>query len=229
MDYNGFEELGLIDKYLKNYNQRIVDLITQKIEIDKVDYVLDFGAGIGTIADIFYKKTRTRPDCFEICNLSKKILFEKRYKIYEKFTNEEKYDLIYSSNVLEHIENDFEIVLNLKNMLKKNGYLIIIVPAISFLFSELDFEVGHFRRYDKKKLEEICLKNDLKIKNISFFDSVGFFILVVMKFLKINTHKSINRKNLTIYDKIFVRLNKFMDLFLKKICGKNIVLIAIKL
>ena len=162
MNYQGLEDLKLIDKFLKNYNEMIVNHFIDKI--DKKSYsVLDFGAGIGTLAEIFYKKTSIKPQCFEICSLSQIILLQKGFKLQNEFLNEEKYDLIYSSNVLEHIEQDFEAVANIKKMLKKNGCLIIVVPAFNFLRSELDNKIGHFRRYDVKTLKKICNQNDLKI------------------------------------------------------------------
>ena len=145
-----------------------------------------------------------------------------------EFLNEKKYDLIYSSNVLEHIEQDSKTVADLKKMLKKNGYLIIFVPAFNFLFSEFDFKVGHFRRYNVEMLKKICDQNNLEVENISFFDSVGFFILLFMKFFKIDSCKKITTKNLIFYDKIFVKINIILDLIFRKICGKNIILIARK-
>ena len=227
MNYQGLEDLKLIDKFLKNYNEMIVNHFIDKI--DKKSYsVLDFGAGIGTLAEIFYKKTSIKPQCFEICSLSQIILLQKGFKLQNEFLNEEKYDLIYSSNVLEHIEQDFEAVANIKKMLKKNGCLIIVVPAFNFLRSELDNKIGHFRRYDVKTLKKICNQNDLKIENIKFFDFSGFFILFFMKFLKINVIQKITPKNLIIYDKIIVKINIILDLIFRKICGKNIILIARK-
>ena len=225
MDYQGLEELKLIDKYLKNYNQMIVNLFIHKVD-NKSFSVLDFGAGIGTLAEIFYKKTSIKPECFEICQASQKILSQKGFKLQNEFLNEEKYDLIYSSNVLEHIEQDSKTVADLKKMLKKDGYLIIFVPAFNFLFSEFDFKVGHFRRYNVEMLKKICDQNDLEVENISFFDSVGFFILLFMKFFKIDSCKKITTKNLIFYDKIFVKINIISDLIFRKICGKNIILIA---
>jgi hypothetical protein len=129
-------------------------------------------------------------------------------------------------NVLEHIEQDSKTVADLKKMLKKDGYLIIFVPAFNFLFSEFDFKVGHFRRYNVEMLKKICEQNDLEVENISFFDSVGFFILLFMKFFKIDSCKKITTKNLIFYDKIFVKINIILDLIFRKICGKNIILIA---
>ena len=225
MDYQGLEELKLIDKYLKNYNEMIVNLFIHKVD-NKSFSVLDFGAGIGTLAEIFYKKTSIKPECFEICQASQKILSQKGFKLQNEFLNEGKYDLIYSSNVLEHIEKDSKTVADLKKMLKKDGYLIIFVPAFNFLFSEFDFKVGHFRRYNVEMLKKICDQNNLEVENISFFDSVGFFILLFMKFFKIDSCKKITTKNLIFYDKIFVKINIILDLIFRKICGKNIILIA---
>lgn len=227
MDYQGLEELKLIDEYLKNYNKKIVNFFVDKF--DKKSYsVLDFGAGIGTLAEIFYKKTSIKPECFEICKKSQKILTHKGFKLQNEFLNEEKYDLIFASNVLEHIEQDSKTIADLKKMLKKDGYLIIVVPAFNLLFSKFDVKVGHFRRYDKKTLKNLCENNELIIENIDFFDSLGFFILLIIKFLRISSCKKITAKNLIFYDKIIVRINIILDLIFKKICGKNIILIARK-
>ena len=165
MNYQGLEEIKLIDKYLKKYNESIVNFFIDNVD-KKTKSVLDFGAGIGTLAEIFYKKTSIKPECFEICKESQKILLQKGFKLQNEFLNEEKYDLIYSSNVLEHIERDYETVADIKKMLKKDGHLIIFVPAFNFLFSEFDFKVGHFRRYNVEMLKKICNQNDLEIEDI---------------------------------------------------------------
>ena len=227
MDYQGLEELKLTEGYLKNYNEKIVNFFIEKLD-KKSCLVLDFGAGIGTLAEIFYKKTSIKPECFEICKKSQKILTQKGFKLQNEFLNEEKYDLIFTSNVLEHIEQDSKTIADLKKMLKKDGYLIVVVPAFNLLFSELDVKFGHFRRYNVKMLKKICNQNDLEIEDIKFFDSSGFFILLILKFLRIDSYKKITAKNLIFYDKIVVKINIILDLIFKKICGKNIVLIARK-
>ena len=227
MNYQGLEELKLIDKHLKKYNESIVNFFIDNVD-KKNKSVLDFGAGIGTLAEIFYKKTSIKPECFEICKESQKILLQKGFKLQNEFLNEEKYDLIFSSNVLEHIEQDSKAIDDLKKMLKKDGHLIIFVPAFNFLFTEFDVKFGHFRRYNKKTLIKFCESNELMVKNIDFFDSFGFFIIVIMKFLRIDSCKKITAKNLIFYDKIIVKINFILDLFFKKICGKNIILVARK-
>jgi predicted SAM-dependent methyltransferase len=59
--------------------------------------------------------------------------------------------MIYSSNVLEHIEDDSRALNEMFAKLQINGKLAIYVPAFMFLFSDLDIKAGHFRRYSKKE------------------------------------------------------------------------------
>lgn len=70
-------------------------------------------------------------------------------------------------DVIEHIENDVEMLHALRQLLMENGLLVITVPSFSWLWSDEDVAAGHFRRYSgsgiKKKLEqcgfEVVYKN----------------------------------------------------------------------
>ena len=126
MDYQGLKDLKLIEKYLKNYNEMIVNLFIHQVD-NKSFSVLDFGAGIGTLAEIFYKKTSIKPECFEICKKSQKILTQKGFKLQNEFLNEEKYDLIFSSNVLEHIEPELidNVISELAKIVTHIGFISI--------------------------------------------------------------------------------------------------------
>ena len=64
------------------------------------------------------------------------------------------YDLIFTSNVLEHIEDDVTILHDLFLHTNDGGQLVVYVPAFQFLYSRLDEKAGHFRRYSKKDLEK---------------------------------------------------------------------------
>ena len=86
-------------------------------------------------------------------------------------------------DVIEHIENDIKELDQAISKLNKNGKLVIIVPAFSILFSDFDKSVGHFRRYTKKNF--FNYKNsEVKLRNLKYFDSLGFFILFLSKILK---------------------------------------------
>ena len=50
-------------------------------------------------------------------------------------------------NVLEHIENDQLELSFTHDALKEDGYLLIFVPALSVLYSDLDRKLGHYRLF----------------------------------------------------------------------------------
>lgn len=55
-------------------------------------------------------------------------------------------------DVLEHIEQTGPMLQEFARVLKKDGLLLISVPAHEFLFSKHDSSIGHFRRYSKSNL-----------------------------------------------------------------------------
>ena len=91
-------------------------------------------------------------------------------------------------HVLEHIKNDKKEIAKATKRLKKNGYLIFIVPAHPKIYSELDKLVGHYRRYEIKFFKKKFLA--LTLIQLKFLDSMGLILYYLNKiFLKIkNIH-----------------------------------------
>jgi 2-polyprenyl-3-methyl-5-hydroxy-6-metoxy-1,4-benzoquinol methylase len=127
--YNCQDELISIEKNLLNYNLHITHNISKYLKPNTK--ILDFGAGIGTLAKLFNLKFNI--DCLEIDESNiKKIL---KNKSYAKLSDtQEKYDVIYSSNVLEHIEDDLFIIKKIRGRLSSKGLMILYLPAHSFLY-----------------------------------------------------------------------------------------------
>lgn len=69
------------------------------------------------------------------------------------------FDLVISSDVLEHIENDVTAVAEIKRVLKPGGVLIATVPAHQKLFSYHDVALHHARRYSKKQFIDLLAKS----------------------------------------------------------------------
>ncbi len=65
-------------------------------------------------------------------------------------------DCIYSSNVLEHIEDDLAVLSQAVGRLRPAGYFVALVPAGMWLFSEFDRSLGHHRRYTQADRRRIC-------------------------------------------------------------------------
>ena len=63
-------------------------------------------------------------------------------------------DAIVMLNVLEHIEDDVGALKNVFKLLKPGGYLILEVPAGTYLYDSYDAELCHFRRYSASELNQ---------------------------------------------------------------------------
>ena len=81
----------------------------------------------------------------------------------------EYYDVIVSCEVIEHIEDDITELRKWGSALKKGGVLIISTPANPKNFNALDRWAGHFRRYTKASLGEICNKAGLHPERFEFY------------------------------------------------------------
>ncbi|MFN8499389.1 MAG: class I SAM-dependent methyltransferase [Anaerolineae bacterium] len=62
------------------------------------------------------------------------------------------FDTILCLNVLEHIENDEAALKYMRGVLAPQGRLLLLVPAHPWLYSSLDENLGHFRRYAEADL-----------------------------------------------------------------------------
>ena len=63
------------------------------------------------------------------------------------------FDLIGLFDVLEHLDNDLEVLKALRSQLRPSGRLLLTVPAHTWLWSDYDVESGHRRRYTHAQLE----------------------------------------------------------------------------
>jgi len=88
-------------------------------------------------------------------------------------------------DVIEHIENDIKFLNELYEKISKNTYVIINVPSLKSLWSDVDVLSGHFRRYNKKDIKRILenTKYDLVDLGYHFYPYViPLFILRVLPY-----------------------------------------------
>ncbi len=90
-------------------------------------------------------------------------------------------DVLVMHDVLEHIENEMEAVQNVSRLVRTGGEAVISVPAFNWLFGYHDVQLGHYRRYTKKRMIEI-FQNDFEILNSRYYGSL--FIPVTLMFSK---------------------------------------------
>lgn len=134
------------------------------------------------------------------------------------------FDSIIYVDVLEHVKDEAKELSYIYKSLQKGGYVCIFVPALSWLYSEHDKSIGHFRRYGKKQLKTLLKEAGFEIIKTEYFDILGIITWLVMyKFL----NKKPNSGNISFYDKYIIPLSRAIE-FLAPPIGKNLIIIGQK-
>ncbi len=135
------------------------------------------------------------------------------------------FDSVLYVNVLEHIENDREELDLARSSLKPGGHICIFVPALPFLYSELDASIGHFRRYTRRQLVELVKSTGLKVNCVRYMDIAGIFpwylVFVLMK-------RKMTGNKVSLYDRIAVPPMRVIEAMIPMPVGKNLILVAEK-
>jgi glycosyltransferase involved in cell wall biosynthesis len=84
-------------------------------------------------------------------------------------------DTVVCLNVLEHIEDDRAVLCQLNVVVPAGCRLVFLVPFNPKLFSEFDRQIGHFRRYQKRELEDKMQAAGFAVERQFFFNKVGVF------------------------------------------------------
>lgn len=132
----------------------------------------------------------------------------------------QKFDSILYMDVLEHIEDDREEMLNATHHLKPGGFLIVLAPAHPFLYSPFDKSVGHYRRYTKKTMRSVCPASMKKIQ-LRYLDSIGLLASLGNRFLLMQQIPS--AKQIRIWDHYMVQLSRVIDPCLFFMIGKSVL------
>jgi hypothetical protein len=234
MTYEGKENLEVLERLAKNYNQFLCLKFIAAFHnagMSQDDLILDFGAGIGTLARQIQSLRPNPIHCLEIdtemCESLERAGFPSNSDI---ASLSKSYRFIYMSNVLEHIEQDVVILSELRHKVSATpGVLVIYVPAFEILFSEMDEQVGHFRRYSKGSLRRVVLEAGWREISCEYVDSVGFLSVFILKFLlrKDLSMSSSSSRLIKIYDRFFFPLSKVIDrMGARYFFGKNLLLVA---
>jgi SAM-dependent methyltransferase len=221
--YSGVENLEVMREAV-NYNRYLLSLVTKQLGPD--DHVLDFGAGTGTFAIPLHqsgvKIIAIEPDASLRSRLSG-LGIDARVGI--DAIPSGSLDVIYTFNVLEHIEDDAAVAHELARTLKPDGRLIVYVPAFAMLWTAMDRKVGHVRRYRRGGLASLLGAAGFRIVAASYVDSVGFFATLLYR-LSGDRGADINRSLLRLYDRFLLPPSLLLDRLLGRFLGKNLLILA---
>jgi len=219
IQYDGFELEHFDSAY--NFRKYQISLIRNYLS----GKLLEVGPGKGGLT-FFYSQFIKKPTLIEpekkLYKLLKKKFNKKDFVIRNCTINkiQKKFDTIMYFDVLEHIKNDLGEIKTASKKLKKNRYLIFSVPAYQSFYSSFDKSVGHYKRYNKKDFIKISKKTGLKIDKLIYYDSIGFFLLVLNRIFSL---KQTNLKNKLFFWNLLIPLSRIIDFFTFNKFGKSLL------
>lgn len=167
---------------------KIVKKFAEKFSsLQKGDYVLDVGCGTGGFAELFAKDFNvlcldTSPIALEYCR--KRGLRNLFHTTIEEFPKGKfKIKTIFMLDVIEHIENDINVLKSAYDLLEAGGTLMITVPAYRWLWSRHDEIHMHKRRYTRNQIYELLKLAGFQVKFLSYFNFFLFFPAVIKRVL----------------------------------------------
>lgn len=192
-----------IDPFQKYWHKRRFEEVSSLLE--KVDgNVLDIGCADGMFTKVIHDKTHAKK-VVAIDVLKKSIDWAKKhwkkYKDMEfrvgdgehlKFKSQT-FDAVVALEVLEHVHEPIKVLTEIKRILKKNGYAVLLVPSDSNLFKAVWYLWLHFyprgwvwrethiQTYRNNMLTKVCLKAGFKIEVDKKFNLGMLHLLKVRK------------------------------------------------
>ena len=156
--------------------------------------------------------------------------------VLERINKNDLFDFIVATDVIEHINDDETVIKILFNALKKDGNILLTVPAYNFLYNERDKLIGHFRRYNNKMLKNLT-KEYFKIIKLSYYNfflfPLSLILFVMIKIIKIKSFiTSAEKTPNSILNNFLYRIFSSERFFLKYInfpFGNSIVCLAKKI
>ena len=130
------------------------------------------------------------------------------------------FDTIIFIDVLEHIEKDAEEMKKAATLLNTGGYIVVLSPAFTYLFSPFDKAIGHYRRYNRKMLRDI-IPSGLQLVANRYYDTVGYFAALMNKWVLRQKYPTVNQ--VRFWDKWMVPVSKVTDKLCLHSFGKSII------
>lgn len=163
----------------KNYREALIEEFAPFLRGN----VIEIGAGIGQMTELL---RQLDPEIKRLIAIEPDRRFADRHR--QQFPGHEliegtiddvpagsPWDGIFSINVLEHIERDREELKKYAALLRnRHGNLCLFVPARQEIYSSIDKDFGHFRRYSRPELKQKLVEAGFQILRLHYYNFAGY-------------------------------------------------------
>jgi ubiquinone/menaquinone biosynthesis C-methylase UbiE len=190
MDFHDYKNGMNEENFYFEGKKELLEKLLKKLNLKKKIKILSIGAGTGEEVKVL----KNYGDVY-IIDVNKEVInsMPKEYKnkfVMDarklKFKNE-MFDLIVALDVIEHIEGDIKVVNEIKRVLKKDGTILMSVPAFQQIYSKHDAILGHVKRYSKKEVRELF--KEFKVKRLFYWDSILLLPVALIRIIQRNSTK----------------------------------------
>lgn len=188
--------------------------------------IADFGAGTGThardLAALGYDVS-----CIELDDTLAARLRSDGFTTVSSPADlpEQSFSVVYTFNVLEHIDDDEGALRSLARLVAPDGRIVVYVPAIQALYTSMDAKVGHLRRYRRRDLVQLAERAGFTKIRAEYVDSLGFFATLAYKLVG-NDRGDISERSIGFYDRFAFPVSRVLDRATQRLFGKNLLLVA---
>jgi len=188
------------DNYWWNKGRRkiLCDLLNKQINNHKNLKILDVGCGSGGTSTAFLQFGQVTGTDFSFLALkfarNRGLTNVVRSSVTSMPFSSEKFDIITVLDVIEHVQEDSQVLNEIRRMLKPKGIVVVTVPAFQFLWSEHDVASMHVRRYNNSTITKVLNKSQFKIIRISYFVFFLFPFVAIYRLLAKRKTKKLNPK-----------------------------------
>jgi 2-polyprenyl-3-methyl-5-hydroxy-6-metoxy-1,4-benzoquinol methylase len=198
--------------------------------------VLEAGAGIGNLSGLLLNHAHlvlVDKEEMYVATLSQRFGLRDNVQVeqadltnaaaYERW-QDHKLDTVLCSSVLEHLEQDAEVLGHFHRTLAPGGHCILVVPAGPRLYTPLDRELGHCRRYTPQELAAKLKAAGFEVVHTRRVSRLGALAWAVSGHLLRRRHLS--PRQMIWYDRL-LPLAKLLD-YILPVPGMSLIMVGRK-
>ena len=140
---------------------------------DKTAAIIDVGCGTGIFLQHLKELGYQNVAGVETSDGMRRKFRDSTIGVFQKIP-ERQFAKLFLLDVLEHVQDDHDMLRETFNVLRPGGQLLLSVPAHPFLWSSHDETNRHFRRYRKRELREKLCSVGFIVERVSYWNMFLF-------------------------------------------------------